>query len=270
MVALRTLLLACALAAVAAAQQARIAVVAFDEKTGEPIAGLTAADFGVKDGDTQLRVESAEYSSKPLDIMLVADTSMIGEAIRPVVLPMIGGLAEGDQMALVGYDQTATLLQDFTSSKDLLRNGLVSVRYGNNPRGIDALFAVLDGGFDYAVGRRVAVLLSAGAEGSSRTALGDLYGLARRRGVQIFCVYAEGADSGTYEKLARNAGGAYFFAKKLDLQPAELAQLVYRNLRGRYELTVSGVFTLSNKIEVEVLNPPESAKKAVATALVLE
>lgn len=270
MVALRILLFACALVAAAAAQQARIAVVAFDEKTGEPIQGLTAADFAVSDGDTRLRVESAEYSSKALDIMLVADTSMIGEIVRPIVGPMINSLAEGDQMALVGYDQTATLLQDFTSSKDLLRKGLGGVRYGNNPRGLDALFAVLDGGFEYAAGRRVAVLLSAGAEGSSRTALGDIYALARRRGVQIFCVYVEGADSGAYEKLARNSGGAYFFAKKLDLKPAELAELVYRNLRGRYELTVSGVYTLGSKVEVEVLNPPDGVKKPVATALVLE
>ena len=173
-------------------------------------------------------------------------------------------------MALVGYDQTATLLQDFTSSKDLLRKGMMSVRYGNNPRGLDALFAVLDGGFEFTAGRRVAVLLAAGAEGRSRTALGDIYGLARRRGVQIFCVYAEGADSGTYERLATNAGGAYFFAKKLDLKPAELAELVYKAIRSRYELTVSGVYTLGSRVEVEIVDPPDSVKKAVATALVLE
>jgi Mg-chelatase subunit ChlD len=259
-----------AICALSHAQEAKIAVVAFDEKSGEPIPNLSAASFAVRDGDTELRVESAEYSQKPLDVMLVVDTSMIGETVRPLVLPMINELAEGDQMALVGYDQSATLLQDFTSSKDLLRKGMMGARYGGNPRGIDALYAVLDGGFEGTAGRRVAILLSAGAEGSSRTALGDVYQLARRRGAQVFCVYMEGADSWTYERLAQNSGGAYFHGKKLDLKPAELAKLIYKSVRGRYELTVSGVYTLGSRIHVEVVNPPESVKKAVATALVLE
>lgn len=252
------------------AQEARIAVVAFDEKSGEPIPGLAVADFAVRDGETELHVDAAEYSQKPLDIMLVVDTSIIGDTVRPLVLPMINGLANGDQMALVGYDQSATLLQDFTSSKELLRKSFSTARYGGNPRGIDALYAVLDGGFEQTAGRRVAILLSAGAEGSSRTALGDVYQLARRRSAQIFCVYMEGADSGAYERLAKNAGGAYFFAKKLDLRPADLASLIYKSVRGRYELTVSGAYTLGSHLEVEVLNPPSNVKKAVATALVLE
>lgn len=270
MVAARLLILTAAFTAAALAQEARIAVTAFDDKTGEPIPNLTAASFAVNDGSTQLRVEGAERPQGPLDIMLVVDASMIGEAIRPIVPPMIDGLAEGDQMALAGYDQAATLLQDFTSSKDLLRKALTGIRYGNNPRGLDALYAVLDGGFEGTAGRRVAVLLAAGAEGASRTALGDLYQLARRRGVQIFCVYAEGADSGTYERLARNTGGAYFHAKKLDLKPADLAALIHKAVRSSYQLTVSGVHTLGPRVEAEVLNPPRSVKKAVATALVLE
>ena len=256
--------------ALAAAQQARIAVVAFDEKSGEPIENLTQANFAVRDGDTALRVEGLERSHKPLDVMLVVDTSMIGQTVRPLVLPLINALEDGDQMALVGYDQSATLLQDFTSSKDLLRQSISGARYGGNPRGIDALYAVLDGGFENTAGRRVAVLLSAGAEGSSRTARGDVYQLARRRSVQVFCVYAEGADAATYERLAENAGGAYFHMKKLDLKPADLAAMIFRNVRSRYELTVSGVYTLSPRLKVEIVNPPTTVKKAVATALVLE
>ncbi|MEZ5361956.1 MAG: hypothetical protein R2748_06310 [Bryobacterales bacterium] len=172
MVAARHLLAFALLALPSFAQQARLAVSAFDEKTGEPIANLTTANFVVKDGDTQLRVDAVEHPQEVLDLMLVVDTSMVGQAIRPLVMPMIDTAAEDDQTALVGYDQSATLLQDFTSSKDLLRKGMLGARYGGNPRGIDALFAVLDGGFDFASGRRVAVLLSAGAEGSSRTAPG--------------------------------------------------------------------------------------------------
>jgi hypothetical protein len=39
---------------------AKLSVTVFDEKTGEPVTGLTAADFAVTDGDLTLTVESAE------------------------------------------------------------------------------------------------------------------------------------------------------------------------------------------------------------------
>ncbi|MEZ5361955.1 MAG: hypothetical protein R2748_06305 [Bryobacterales bacterium] len=80
-----------------------------------------------------------------------------------------------------------------------------------------------------------------------------------------------GRGRGAYERLAENTGGAYFHVKKLDMKPADLAKLIYANVRGSYELTVSGVYTLGSKIKVEIVDPPSDVKKSpVATALVLE
>ncbi|MBI1353086.1 MAG: VWA domain-containing protein [Acidobacteria bacterium] len=253
-----------------AAQDAKLWVTAFDEKTGEVLRGLGPQNFTVSDGSTPLRVVEAEYSEDKLDVVLLADASAIGEGVRPLVAPVIERLAQGDQMALVAFEQSATLLQDFTGSKDLLLRAWGSVRYGNNPRILDALYAVLDGGFEGTVGRRAAIVMATGVEGSSETGLREVLQLARRRGVQIHFVYREGADSGLFEKAAGGSGGAYFFAKKLDLKPDELAARVYAAAKGRYELQVDGVSALGDRIKVEIAGLEKGKGKPVATALAVE
>lgn len=258
------------LAGSAPAQDLRFLVTAFDEKTGEALTELRPENFSISNGSTELRVLQAEYSEEKLDVMLLVDSSRIGEMVGPLVGPMIERLAEGDQMALVGFDQSATLLQDFTSSKDLLRRAWGSMRFGNNPRILDALYAVLDGGFENTTARRVAVVLAAGIEGSSRTPPADVFELARRRGVQIHFVYMEGADSGLLRDVAEGAGGAWFHSKKLDLKPDELASRVYSVIKGRYAVSATGVSTLGPKTKVKVVGLPKSKAKPTATLLAMD
>jgi len=267
---IRSLLGLLLLAVALPAQELRFVVTAFDEKTGEPLTGLGAENFAIQDGSTSLRILEAEYSEDKLDIMLLVDSSRIGEAISPLVGPMIERLSEGDQMALVGFDQSATLVQDFTASKDLLRRGWGSMRYGNNPRILDALYAALDGGFDNATARRVAVVLATGVEGSSRTPPADVFELARRRGVQIHFAFLEGADARLMRDVAERAAGAWFHSKKLDLKPDELAERVYSVIKGRYAVTATGVSTLSGKLKAEIVGLPKSKAKPVATVLAID
>ena len=266
----RGIVLALLSAAALLSQESKLWVTAFDERTGEILKDLRAENFSIQDGSRPLPALSAEYSEGKLDMVLLADVSRIGDGVRPLVGPVIERLAEGDQMALVGFEQSATLLQDFTGSKDLLRKAWGAVRFGNNPRILDALYAALDGGFEGTAGRREAIVMATGVEGSSRTGLLEVLQLARRRGVRIHFVYREGADSGLFEKVAQGAGGAYFFAKKLELKPDELAERVYAAAKGRYEVRVGGVGALGDRIKVEGVGLPKGKGKPVATALAVE
>jgi hypothetical protein len=74
---------------------AKLSVTVFNEKTGEPVKGLTAADFAVTDGNLSLTVESAEPAKDLLDVMLVVDASFISDAIRPGE----GGAGRPDELA---------------------------------------------------------------------------------------------------------------------------------------------------------------------------
>ncbi len=250
--------------------QPRLLVTAFDEKTGEAASGLTASNFSVKDGSIQLGVEAAQYSTDPMDLMLVVDTSFAGQAVRSLVIPIIQGIEEGEQIAIVGFDEGATVLQDFTSSSNALIDGIMSARYGNNPRALDALFAALDGGFENTTGRRVILLLSAGVEGRSGTPATEVFELARRRKAMVHVVYHEAADVGLFRRIAQRTGGLYLHSKRLKLEPKELAERVWASIRGYYELTLSGVNSFGDRVEVEVVGLPKSKKKVVATGLPIE
>ncbi len=252
------------------AQQTKMLVTVFDEKTGESIRDLSPQNFLVVDDKTTLRVASADFVEGLVDAMVLVDTSLVGEVVRPLAAAFVAGLGEKEQMALVAYHSSADLIQDFTSSKQMLLKALSQVRYGNQPRVLDALYAALDGGFQNTVGRRVVVLLSAGVESRSRSPLAEVLGLARQRNVSIFAVYVTGADKGLFRRLALNSGGAFFGVRKLKLQPKRLSELVYSVLRGHYVLELHGVYRLGDRVEVTIQGLPKSKRKIWVATLPLE
>jgi hypothetical protein len=261
---------ACLLLAPASSAQSKLIVTVVDQKTGEPITDLNDRNFSVVDDKTRLRVDEVEFRTDSIDIMLLIDTSLVGEMVKPLAGAFINELGEKEQMAIVSYHDSADLIQDFTASKQLLHQAVEQVQYGNNPRVLDALYAAIDGGFTSSAGRLVIVVLSAGIEGRSRVTEGEVLGLARRRGVSIFPVYIIGAERGMFQRLSDFSGGALFAARRLKLKPPELSRRVYSVLRGYYELLVSGVQTMGNRIEVTVEGLPKSKRKVHATNLPLE
>lgn len=264
----RALLLA--LAAVAGlVARTRLLVEVIDRKTGVAITGLKADNFTVLDDKTPRRVQAAEYGTAKPDVMLLVDTSLVGEMVQPLGEAFIGGLEPEEQMAIVSFASSADLIRDFTGSQELLRRAVRSVKYGNSPRVVDAVYAAADGGFQNTVGRKVIVILSAGVEGYSRTSERDALKLARQNQISIFPVYVVGAERGLFERLARDSGGAFFSARDLKLRPAQLAERVYAALRGRYALTLAGNQTLGEKVRVEV-SGGQQGQKLWASALPTE
>ena len=253
------------------AQQAELLVTVFDEKTGEPIENLQAGNFSVIDDKTPLRVVNAEYKKTLLDVMMLVDTSALGQVVRPLSAAFIEALEPDEQMAIVGFHDSADLLQDFTNSKQTLMGSLRGVRYGNNPRILDALFAALDGGFAVSsAARRVIVLLAAGVEGRSKVPLADVLRLAREKRASIYPVYASGADRGLFRRLARRTGGAHFRARPRKQDPKDLARAVYAVLRGHYVLELTGIYTLGDRMEIKIQGLPKSNAKPWASVLALE
>lgn len=268
--ALRPLIALGLLVAPVAAQEAVLAVTVVDEKTGETVTGLGPVRFQARDGDTALRVVSVREPRGPLDILLLVDTSIVGDSVRPIASAVIDQLQPDETMALVGFDEGAELLQDFTSEKRLLDTALDRIEYGNTPRVQDALFAAIDGGFESSSGRRTVVLLSAGAVARSGVAEAEVIQRARVKRVSIHTVFVRNDARSLLRRLALRAGGASFGAKRLKLDPRPLAKRVMEAVRSPYELSVSGVFALGDRISVEVSSAPAAKRKLTASALPLE
>lgn len=245
----------------------KVLVTVVDPQSGTVVPNLKAEDFSVLDDKTPRPVEAAEFSPATLDIMMLLDTSLVGEMVHPVAANLIAQLQPKEQMAVVAFHSSADLIQDFTSSKQLLSRAVAQVKYGNSPRVVDALYAAIDGGFQSSTVRRVILLLTAGVEGYSRTTDKEVIRLARKNGVSIFPVYVLGNEKWMMETLARETGGASFSLrnmKKSSGQPPGPA--IFEVLRSPYTLTVSGDLSLGEKLKVDVRRPG----KLFVSALPLE
>jgi hypothetical protein len=252
------LLLALLLAATANCFAAtKVLVTVIEQRSGRPVADLTAADFAVQDGNRVREIENAEYTPGLIDVMMLVDSSLVGEMVLPVAADLIGQLQEKEQMAIVAFHSVADLVQDFTSSKDILLRALREIKFGNNPHVLDAVFAAADGGFTNTSFRRVVLLVTTGVEGRSRVGEQSVVKVARRNGISIYPVYAVGYERGMFQRLAQQTGGASFNLRDLtrEREQAPPAERIFEVLRNHYTLTVRGNLALGEKVKVEVKRP---------------
>src|SRR6516165_9735196 len=60
--------------------------------------------------------------------------------VQALAETFVAQLQPKDQMAVVAYHSSADLIQDFTASRQIIMRSLASVKYGNQPHVLDALF----------------------------------------------------------------------------------------------------------------------------------
>lgn len=242
---------------VAAATKLLVTVV--DQNTMKPVTDLKASELQVIDGKQTRVVESLELAEGLLDVVLLVDSSLVGEMVQPAAANIIGQLGEKDQMSIVAFDSSATLVQDFTSSKQMLLTSLEQLKYGNSPRILDAVFATIDGAFTNTDFRRVVILITAGLEAGSRTPEARVYRAARRNQVTVYSLFV-GGWRGTFRELAEKTGGAALnlqdLRKKSRQGPGEL---VFDLVRNQYAASISGDLGLGEKAKIQVKRPGKYA-----------
>jgi hypothetical protein len=104
------LLLVFLLSVVACTAQTQIASTVIDKKTAQPVMNLSAADFRATDDKKERHVESVEYTTEPIDAMLLLDASLVGEAVKPIANIFINQLQAKEEMAIVQFASAADLI----------------------------------------------------------------------------------------------------------------------------------------------------------------
>lgn len=230
----------------------RLLVTVLDQRSGRPLTDLQASEFRVLDDGNARAVQAVERSTGLLDVMMLLDASLVGAIVQPVAESLIEQLQSKDQMAIASFASSTDLIQDFTSSKELLRRALFRVKYGNVPAVLDALYAAIEDGFHESGFRRVLILLTAGLEGSSRMGERDVLRLARRRNVSIYPVYVLGSGRSLFENLARQTGGAWFAVRDLKRAGGPPGPRIFEVIRSPYILTLEGDLSLGERVKVEI------------------
>lgn len=152
------------------ANTAAVYVDVFVTREGEPVSGLTAESFEVRDEGVRQSLEMVSLEDIPLEMLLVFDVSrsLRGkrlDALRRAARAVLAELRPGDRAGLVTFSDEVRLAVAPTAELGALEEALAGLEAGGTTSLHDALFAtlLLGGG----PGRGVAIVFSDGEDRTS-------------------------------------------------------------------------------------------------------
>lgn len=145
------------------------------DKDGEPVTGLGAGDFVVREDGVQREVLRVTPATEPIDIALLVDNSQAAtndiRNIRDALIKFVQQMHEGNDLAIVGLADRPTIFQDYTRNTELLiaAIGRLFAQPGAGMTLLDALVEV-SRGLERREATRAAIVpvLTDGAEFSNR------------------------------------------------------------------------------------------------------
>ncbi|HUZ04200.1 MAG TPA: VWA domain-containing protein [Acidobacteriaceae bacterium] len=123
-----------------------------ESKTGEPVFGLTAKDFIIKDnGVEQQRIRlDTDTDNAPMSLVVLVQVgrAAVDEFDKMQGLPTMLSALAGDtqhRIAVVEFDSQPRLLQNFTANEQSVRDALQAIRPGDGGAAIlDAVWYAVD------------------------------------------------------------------------------------------------------------------------------
>jgi Ca-activated chloride channel family protein len=233
---------------------------------GEPVKGLTAADFRLSEDGAPQIITTFAAGEFPLSVAVGIDRSFSMGAGKTDRLAMaksaahafIGALGPNDQVMVVAIGSDTDVAAPLTTDHAAALAAIDRLdAWGTTPL-YDATLAALDA-IQTAKGRRALVLLSDGTDRYSDTTAADLLDQARRRDVLVYPVAIGPTRPPVFAELATATGGRSFFVQ----DPNELARTVTaiaHELRSQYLLGYAPTRGLASQpewrsIEVTVTRP---------------
>lgn len=211
------------------------------DRQGEPVAGLTAADFRIAEDGAGQTISAFAAGAFPLAIAIGLDRSfsMAGKDDRlglakSAARMLVGVLRAEDQVMVVAIGGDTAIAAPLSTDRAAALSAIDRLEpWGTTPL-YDATLAALDA-IQPARGRRALVLLSDGSDRYSDTAATDLVDRARRHDVLVYPIAVGIVRPPVFAELATATGGRSFFAR----DPAALAATmttIAQELRFQYLL----------------------------------
>ena len=266
------------------------------DRNNRPINNVRREDFQVFEDGVSQPIESFTREDVPISYGLAVDTSgSLRSQLQSVIdagKSIIGSNKPGDETFLVRFissDKIETV-QDFTSNKDLLIDGLDSFYVeGGQTAIIDAVYLSAEHVSEYRKGddgdrrRRALIVITDGEDRNSFYKQEQLFARLREEDVQIFVIgFVNELDKeaglirksprekavNLIKKLASETGGRAFFPESVADLP-QIANEIVRDLRTQYVIA----YNPTNKtqdgsyraIRVTVDQPTDADKRIALT-----
>lgn len=211
---------------------------------------ITAKHLSVYDNGVEQSIRNLTPDPSPARIVLLVDNSLTiradVEKLERAAREFAYEIFEGDKLLIVGYDEQAEIVSDWTDDAKSIESSLKLFRKKGQPHLFDAASAVLDQALKAAPGeKRIIVVISDGLDRGSKTTFEKILAELQRQDVTVYAVQAQDRTRGAIrrdvpkprqviDKLVEGTGGAIF---SID-EPAIAAKAICDELRrNRYVLS---------------------------------
>lgn len=189
------------------------------------INGLTEQHFEIYENKVKQRIEFFSDVDRPISVGILFDLSGSMKTklprARKALQAFVTTSHHDDDFFLVGFNQNASLLTNFTGGETVLNKLTLADAHGQTAL-LDAAYLGMEKVKEGRHDRRVLLIVSDGQDNSSRYTYGELRRLLKESDVQIYCIgiSEEGVAAGSMldrqgqamlEEIAEMTGGLAFF-----------------------------------------------------------
>ena len=211
---------------------------------------ITSKQVAVYDNGVEQTIKNFTPDPSPARIVLLVDNSLTLRAdidkLERAAREFAYEIYEGDQLLIIGYDEEAEIVADWTDNAKAIETSLKGFRKKGQPHLFDALSAVVDQALRPLSGqKRVIVVISDGLDRGSKTTFESILAELQVNDITIYMIQIQDRTRGAIrrdvpkprqviDKLVEGTGGVIF---PIDT-PAETAKAICDELRkNRYVLS---------------------------------
>ncbi|HZI59110.1 MAG TPA: VWA domain-containing protein [Pyrinomonadaceae bacterium] len=218
-----------------------------DDQRTNPI---TSKEVSVYDNGIEQSIRNFTPDPSPARIVLLVDNSLSiradVEKLEQAAREFAYEIYEGDKLLIVGYDEQAEIVSDWTDDAKSIEKALKLFRKKGQPHLFDAIRAVVEGALRPVQGqKRIIIVISDGLDRGSKASFEETLAELQQENIMVYAVQAVDRTRGAIrrdvpkprvviDKLAEGTGGQIF---SID-EPQVAAKAICDELRqNRYVLS---------------------------------
>ena len=214
-------------------------------RTDKPGVQITSRQLSVYDNGVEQTIRNFTPDPSPARIVLLVDNSLTIRAdiekLERAAREFAYEIFEGDKLLIVGYDEEAEIVSDWTDDAKSIESSLKLFRKKGQPHLFDATSAVIDQALNTAPGQKhVIVVISDGLDRGSKTSFEKILSNLQRLDITVYAVQAQDRTRGAIrrdapkpkqviDKLVEGTGGAIFSIEEPSLAARTICDELRKN-----------------------------------------